>query len=233
MFKSSLLVLTIILGLGVSGMATAQQATSTEPVANVSNVPSVDLKQKILIEETGSGISALIKAAKVMEISSMAGSAGTTPDLLKVKILGQDYKIRILANTNVVRHYWGKSPLDLSEFSVGDIINVLGTLDSTDFFLINAKTVRNVSIQQKHGVFSGTIKSITPPSSFILETARASSLLVNTDANTKIYQGKELKTFSDLQIGMSVLVRGIWNRTLTKIQALIVRIKPTAVISNP
>jgi len=61
-----------------------------------------------------------------------------------------------------------------------------------------------------------------------METKRTgtTTLIVNTDSNTKIYSGKNLKSFSDLQTGIKVMVRGIWDRTLTKIQALLVRIKP-------
>lgn len=195
--------------------------------SNIANVLKSDLRQRIQVEETSAGNMAWITGAKIVEIS---GLGTTTSKLIKVKIFGQDYKIEVFAGTNVVRQHWGKSEIDLSEFSVGDIINVYGTLDSTDYFLIHAKTVRNVSIQKLHAVFTGNILSVSSSTnSFTMEAKRtgANTLIVNTDANTKIYSGKILKSFSDLQVGTKVTVRGIWDRALSKIQALLVRIKPT------
>ena len=220
---STLYILFLLFAVGFATVGTVLADQDKEPKANTANVPSKDLKQQILIEETGQGNMALIKGAKVVEITS---TGGTTPNLLKVKIFGQDYKIQIVEGTNVVRHYWGKSSADLSEFSVGDIVNAYGQLDATDAFLVKAKTVRNVSIQQKHAVFTGIIANIDPAGAFILQTQRAGSLAVVTSPTTQIYQGKVLKSFSDLQVGMKVLVRGIWNKTLNKIQALLIRINP-------
>lgn len=229
MSKKILIALLIIFGLGIVGLTMAHEDKNDfEPKANISDVAPIYLKQKILIEETSEGNMILIKAAKVTEISSTGGS--TTPNLLKVKIFGQDYKIDILADTNVVRHNWGKSEVNLSEFSVGDIVNAYGTLDATDSFLIHAKTVRDVSIQKKHAVLNGTIQSInSSDKSFVLQTEKKGPVTVTTDTNTKIYQGKVEKTFSDLQTGLKVLVRGIWDTTLSKVQALLIRIKPMEV----
>ena len=213
----------------ITGLALAKDNDNDKDdvKSNIANVLKSDLKQRIQIEETSAGNMAWITGAKVVEIS---GVGTTTSKLLKVKVFGQDYKVEVSANTKVVRQHWGKSEIDLSEFSVGDIVNAYGTLDSTDYFLIHAKTVRNVSIQKLHAVFTGNILTVsTSTSSFTMEAkgTRANTLLVNTDSNTKIYSGKILKSFSDLQVGTKVMVRGIWDRTLSKVQALLVRMKPT------
>jgi len=221
--KKILIVSLIILGFLVTAFV---QAKSEDIRPNVSNVLREDLKQKIQINETSSGNMAWLTGAKITEIS---GTATATPNLIKVKVFGQDYKIDVSATTNVVRYSWGKSVINLSEFSVGDIINVYGTLDSTDYFLVHAKTVRNVSIQKLHAVFTGNILSIaSSTNSFTMEAKRTgiATLTVNTDSNTKIYSGKNLKSFSDLQVGMTVMTRGIWDRTMSKIQALLIRMKP-------
>lgn len=216
----------------VIGMAQAKE-NNNEPLPNIANILKGNLKQMISIEETGNGNLAWLKGAKITEISSLMSTSTattTTPNLLKVKIFGQDYKIQVMGDTNVVRYSWGKSEINLSEFSVGDIINVYGTLDSTDYFLIHAKTIRNVSIQKIHTVLNGTIQNIaSSTNSFTLQTGKNSSTTVNTDSNTKIYQGKTLKTFSDLQTGTKVMVRGLLNKALAKVQALLIRIKPAEV----
>lgn len=223
MRKFSLLLFAILLGLTIAGIGFVQAQRGLE--TNIADIPVKELKQMLQVNETSAGIMVWAKGAVITEISSLEG--GTTPNLLKVKIFNQEGKVHITENTNVVRHYWGKSPIDLSEFSVGDIVNIYGTLDSQDTTLVHAKTVRNVSIQKRHAVFQGEIKSITPPDTFTMETAKRGFLTIVTKPDTKIYLGKELKTFSDLQIGTKVLVRGVWDKTLSKVQALVIRIKPT------
>ena len=224
--KKFLLGLAILAALVSVGVVQAKNDNSNDGdiKPNTANVLKSDLKQKIQIDETSAGNIVRLTGAKITEISGT-----TTNNLIKVKVFGQDYKVQIATDTNVVRQYWGKSAIDLSEFSVGDIIKVYGTLDTADYFLVHAKIVRNVSIQKLHAVFTGNILNIASSTgSFTIEAKRngTSSLLVNTDSNTKIYQGKNLKSFSNLKVGTKVMVRGIWDKTLSKIQALLIRIKP-------
>ena len=217
---------------GGSALAKGPKEPLAEPHFNITDVPKKELKQKILIEETGEGTQILIKSAQVAEISSLSG--GSIPDLLKVKIFGQDYKIHRMPDAKVVFHSWGRS--DISEFSVGDIVNAFGTLDDTDSFLVHAKTIRNVSFQFKHRAFVGEITKIpatsfaTPTTDFILRTLEKGEQKVIITEKTKIFEGKAQKTISDLQVGMRVMVRGLWNKTLSEIKALIIKIKPTEVI---
>ena len=224
--KKFLLGLAILAALVSVGVVQAKNDNSNDGdiKPNTANVLKSDLKQKVQIDETSTGNIVRLTGAKITEISGT-----TTNNLIKVKVFGQDYKVQIATDTNVVRQYWGKSAIDLSEFSVGDIIKVYGTLDAADYFLVHAKIVRNVSIQKLHAVFTGNILNIASSTgSFTIEAKRngTSSFLVNTDSNTKIYQGKNLKSFSNLKVGTKVMVRGIWDKTLSKIQALLIRIKP-------
>jgi hypothetical protein len=192
---------------------------------NITGVATSDLKQRIQIEETSSGNTVWLTGAKIVEINTTASSS--VPNLIKVKIFGQDYKVKIASDTNVVRQYWGKSEVNLSEFSVGDIVNVYGTLDSSDYFSVNAKTVRNVSIQKLQAVLNGEISTIaSSSSSFVMQTKKSGTTTVTTSSSTKIYSGKDLKSFSDLQTGMKVTVRGVWDKTLSTIQALLIRMNP-------
>lgn len=193
---------------------------------NIDNIQKSDLKQRIQIDETSAGNMAWITGAKIIGIS---GPSTSTPNLINVTVFGQNYKIEVGTSTNVVRQYWGKSEIDLSEFSVGDIVNTYGILDSADYFLIHAKTVRNVSIQKLNVVINGTILSIsTSTNSFMIEATKTGTSTINViiDANTKIYSGDTLKLFSDLQNGTKVTVRGIWDRTKSYVQALLIRMKP-------
>ncbi|MDP1629539.1 MAG: DUF5666 domain-containing protein [bacterium] len=185
---------------------------------NIADIPAVDLKAHLSLTELGTGkIEALIKAGVISEIAGDSAS-------LKVKIFNTEYKVQISSDTKIVRHYWGTS--QISEFSVGDVVNVHGLLDANDQSVIAAKTIRNVSIQQRHGVFSGEIKLITPPDTFIFQTKERGGQTVQVGGETRIFFGRESKSFSDLAVGMEGVVRGIWDKTLSKIQALLITMRP-------
>ena len=185
---------------------------------NIANIPGVELRQHLSLTELGNGrVEALIKAGVISEI---AGDGA----FIKVKIFNAEYKATISSDTNIVRNSWGAS--ELSEFSVGDIVNVHGFMDTGDYATIVTRTIRNVSIQKLHGVFQGAIKEIVSPGVFSFESRDRGVLTVMTGEETKIFIGRELKNFADLQVGMTGLVRGIWDRTLSKVQALLIIMKP-------
>ncbi len=153
----------------------------------------------------------LIKAARVVELGS---------GYVKVAVFGYEgIKINIANDAKVVRHYWGDSLLE--EFSVGDVVNVHGYLSKSERFAVDAKTVRNISIQAAHGVFRGVIKSVASDS-FILETEKRGNQTVMVGLRTKIVVGAKLGNMADIKPGMKVLVRGIWNKDLSKISANII-----------
>ncbi len=209
---------------------------------NIVNVEEKDLRQELSIKENvGKGrvvclalgvcppssvgaTEVLMKAAKVSE---------TGADYLKISIFGYSYKID-MASANIVRHYWGASNLD--EFSAGDIVNVHGYLDGADNYLVHAKTVRNVSIQKVHNVFKGVVESVaSSTSSFVMKTEERGSQTVSVSADTKIIlEGEKIVcvkapcpavasvmvgSFSDLNAGDEVVVRGLWDKTLSTIRA--------------
>ena len=184
---------------------------------NLADISSQELRQNLSLVELGNGrVEALIKAGVISEIASDGA-------FIKVKIFNAEYKASISSNTNIIRNTWGDSKL--SEFSVGDIVNVHGFMDAGDYATIITRTIRNVSIQKLHGVFQGEIKEIVSPGVFSFES-KGKILTVTTGDNTKIFVGREAKSFSDLLVGMTGLVRGVWDRTLSKVQALLVIMKP-------
>lgn len=160
-----------------------------------------------------SAIEILMKASKVTEIGD---------NYLKVSVFQYAYKIDISA-ANIVRHTWG--PSNISEFSVGDIINVWGYLDETDTSLVHAKTIRNVSVQKIYGVFRGIIASIdSANNTFVLKTGEKGNQTVVVSSDTKIINGTTTASFADLQVGMGAVVRGVWDRTLSRIKAQTINI---------
>jgi len=58
-----------------------------------------------------------------------------------------------------------------------------------------------------------------------MTTEERGSQTVNITADTKITKGTTTAAFGDIQVGAKILVRGIWNKTLAKIQAILIDIK--------
>jgi len=191
------------------------------PLAIADTSPSItagiskeDLRQSLSIKEIPGQASneVLIKAAKITSIGS---------NLLNISIFGYSYKIDISTNAKVLRQTWGVSSID--EFSVGDVVNVWGYLDSGDNYLIHAQTIRDLSIQKMHGVFKGTIDSInSTDKTFVLKTEERGNQTVIVSDSTKIIGGITTGSFPDLQVSLPVVVRGVWNKTLSKIQAEVI-----------
>ncbi len=219
-----------------------ENAVSVKPI--ITDVRDSDLRQDLSIKENkgaiyrckelgdrcpdfGNGkssIEVVIKAGKVTEIGT---------DLIKVSIFGQTFSVKLAGTTKIVRYFWGSSSID--ELSVGDIVNVWGYMDASDYATINAKTVRDVSIQSKHGVFKGTVESVGVDS-FIVKTEDKGNQTVLVSADTKIMKPaigivcaqslnvvcpKEIAgTLADIKSGSVVVVRGVWNKTLSQIKAV-------------
>ena len=228
-----------VASLSLAILVKAEESSSASIKPMIKDVSESDLRQSLSIQEirgrvickelntcpvsdSKNSTEVLMKAAKVTEVGA---------NYLKVSIFVYNYKIDT-ASAKVVRNYWGASSID--EISVGDIVNVWGYLDESDYYLVHSQTVRDVSIQKVHAVFKGVIGTITPPDTFVLQTEERGDQIVKVASSTKIVVEAGCATasatttsscpartgsFSDLTAGMKVLVRGIWNKTLNTIQA--------------
>ncbi len=225
-----------------SATTSGADALSVKPI--ITDIRDADLRQDLSIKENkgaiykckelekncpdfGNGkssIEVVIKAGKVTEIGT---------NLIKVSIFGQTFSVKLADTTKIVRNFWGVSSID--EFSVGDIVNVWGYMDASDYSTINAKTVRDVSIQSKHGVFKGTVES-TGIDSFVIKVEGKTNQTVLVGTGTEIVKPatgivcamalnvpcpKEVAgTLADIKVGSVVVVRGVWNKTLSQIKAV-------------
>lgn len=208
------------------------------------------------LSEAKSSTEVSIKSAKVTEIGA---------DYLKISVFSYAYKVNI-SNAKIIRT--SGISLAIKELTIGDIVNIAGSLDGADNYLINASIVKNVSISKKQDIFVGTIGNIMKPDAFILNTdigsgttrdsatgsattgagmaiSASKKLTVIVGANTEIIKTGmpgpcktspcplmmrpdllETKgTFSDLKTGMQVTVRGILDKTSSKIEAQLIILK--------
>lgn len=130
---------------------------------------------------------------------------------------GKSYIVNLDSKTQIRRRFWGKS--ELSEFSVGNMVNVIGKWTDDAHTAIDARLVRNISIQKRFGVFFGDIKSILG-TGWVMSTKseNRADQTVTVTSETKFENRRgESMTQAEVKVGHKVRVRGLWDRTLNTI----------------
>lgn len=160
------------------------------------------------------GNRAIIVNGKVTSIS------GTT---LSVEKDSKTYTVNTDSDTQFRRKFWGKSSLD--EFSVGNMVNVIGHWTDDAHTTVLAKQVRNLSIQKRYGIFFGVVKSLSA-NGWVMSTVseKRADQTVTVSSTTKFTNRKEETiSQSDVKIGARVRVRGLWDssaNTVTEVSAV-------------
>jgi len=201
---------------------------------NVKNVEDADLKQSLSINEIkGKTICKNIdncpKNNEDSEIEVNLKSAvvtGIANNVLSVKIFDLNYNVDV-SNAKILRAQWIGS--NLNDFSTGDIVNIYGFLDKDNPHLINAQTVRNISIYKNLIIFNGLISNLSN-NTFVLKTETNNTINVIINNETKIIRvepatcimiyppadcPKSISTiinFTDLREDERAIVRGNWEK---------------------
>jgi len=129
---------------------------------------------------------------------------------------GKIYQVNITEKTQLRRRFWGKS--SLSEFSVGDEVNVIGRFTDETKTTIDAVLIRNLSIQRRWGVFFGEVLS-KEGSVLTIKTIGRGELKVYLTNSTKLVNRRgETITLNDIQVGHRIRVKGVWNKDLKEIK---------------
>ena len=128
---------------------------------------------------------------------------------------GETYEVNISEETRLVRRFGGKG--ELSEFSIGNKVNVFGRFTDEEQLTIDARLIRNLSVQKRWGVFFGEVTAENS-GNFVMETIQRGDLTVYYDAETKFFDHeKETIASGDIEVGMRVRVKGVWDKSLDKI----------------
>lgn len=127
---------------------------------------------------------------------------------------GKAYKVNMSTTTNLIREFGGKS--SLTEFSVGDKIIVFGKFTDSSQTTIDANTIRDISIQKRWGAFFGKVTTINSDN-FVMTTIERGTQTVYF-GTAKFVNRKEVGIiYGDVKIGDRVRVKGVWDKTLNKI----------------
>lgn len=162
----------------------------------------LDLKDKI---QAVKAERAHLKNVKITAI----GSNSVTVDNA-----GTSVTVNISDKTQLRRRFWGKS--ELTEFSVGDKVDVIGKWTDDTKTAINAVLIRNESIQKRFGVFFGTVKSLTG-TEFAMTTIQRDDETVTIGTAKLINRKGGAITQADIKVGDRVRVRGLWDSNLKTI----------------
>ncbi len=151
---------------------------------------------------------------------------------LIVSLKSHTYTIATDNNTKVIRRFGAAS--SLGQISVGDLINVSGTWTDATKNTVNAKLIRDGSIQERHDTFSGSVISVTG-TGFLLQSAKRGQQTVIAGSNTKIIDRKgHTLSISSIVANDKVRVDGLWDRTSKTITATTIRdISQPAKIAKP
>ncbi|MEK7633940.1 MAG: hypothetical protein AAB437_03800 [Patescibacteria group bacterium] len=131
-------------------------------------------------------------------------------------LTGEDgtYQINITDKTQLLRKFGGKSKL--GEYSVGDDVMVIGKFTDDTKKIIEAKVIRNLSIQKRFGAFFGKV-TVRNADNFVMETAERGTQTVYFGSAKFVGRNEKSMTYSDIKMGDRVRVKGVWDKTLSKI----------------
>lgn len=139
-----------------------------------------------------------------------------TGNVLTVQQGQTNLTISTTDKTEFKRKFGGTS--SLSEFSLNDQLIIIGNkkADSTE---IEASYVRNMSIQRRFAVFVGEVTTKSS-NALTLKTESRGIQTVIISSDTTYKEKNKTITFTDIQIGDKILVKGeLWDRVNDKIDA--------------
>ena len=124
------------------------------------------------------------------------------------------FQINVTGKTQLLMKFGGKS--NLSEYSVGNEVMVIGKFTDETKTTIDAKVIRNLSIQKRRGAFFGKVTAVNNDN-FVMTTIERGTQIVYF-GTAKFVNRKEINiAYGDVKVGDRVRVKGVWDKTLNKI----------------
>jgi hypothetical protein len=174
-------------------------------------------QNKVLLEQIKNQVKEKLQALKFnARITGKINEIGENHIKVSDNRDGKIYQVNMTEKTQLRRRFWGKS--SLSEFSVGDEVNVIGRFTDETKTTIDAVLIRNLSIQRRWGVFFGEVLS-KEGSVLTIKTIGRGELKVYLTNSTKLVNRRgETITLNDIQVGHRIRVKGVWNKDLKEIK---------------
>lgn len=158
-----------------------------------------------------------IMIKRTTKTGTVQSVSGTTISLTDKK--GTTFTINV-AGAKLMRRY-GATIVDASLIQNGDTLVATGLQNGTTF---TAQTIRDNSLQARNGTFTGSVTAVNG-ASFTLQSKNRGAQTINTTSTTVFKKGKAAATLSDIVVGQTVMVSGVWDRTNSNVTATKVMIK--------
>lgn len=163
------------------------------------------LKETLKTKAKKMGLSAKLTG----EITAISGNT------LSVKQGDKSYTVNVGDSTKLYRRFGAKATL--SEFAVGNKINIVGTWTDESKIAINASYIRDVSVMKKFGTFVGKVTSKSD-GSFVIEPKVRQTQTIMVSSTTKYTdRNKNAITYADIAVGDRVQTRGVWDKSNKKV----------------
>lgn len=152
----------------------------------------------------------------VNTVGTVSSVTGTTINLAGKN--GTAYTVNT-TGAKLSRHYG--AALLITDIQNGDTLSVTGQVLGTN---IAAKKIRDDSLQARYGTFSGTVSAVSS-TGFSLQSKDRGAQTVNTTSTTVFKKGNQTARLTDVTVGQTVSVGGVWDRTNSNVTANRVTIK--------
>lgn len=126
------------------------------------------------------------------------------------------YLVTTDENTQLRRRFWGKATLE--EMAPGDLVNVVGRWTDNTKTAIQARLVRDLSIQKRYGIFFGTVTAVSG-NTWTINLVVREPQTVTVSSTTKITDRKG-NPLTTVNVNDRVRIRGLWNmvaNTITEV----------------
>ncbi len=171
-------------------------------------------KRKDLLQNIKEKLRKRFAKAVLGEVTGISGATLT----IKTKG-GTTVTVLTDENTRFVRNYWGN--VSLGDIQVGHRIVVFGRFTDESQTTVQARLIRDQSLQKRHGVMFGEVTSKTD-GAITIKTKNRGDQTVTFDSQTKFVNRRNQSiTESDIQVGHKVRIKGLWDKetkTLTQVR---------------
>lgn len=151
----------------------------------------------------------VLKDAKVT--SKNGNALGVSSD-------GKNYTVNVTDSTIIVRRYYGKTTID--DIQVGHILMVLGLYTDDAQTVIDAKLIRDLSIQKRFGAFVGTVTAVSGNIITFNTVHRGEQKAVTDSSTVFVNRRGETIQLADIKVGHRIRVKGMWDNSVDTISEI-------------
>jgi hypothetical protein len=206
----------VVLSLGSLSPVFSIEPTATRPGEVRKELRQEIKEDRMALKEDTKALRKMVGTRGVFsKVTLTAKTSDTAPTTLTVTREGKTYTINVTTNTQIRRRFGGKGTL--SDLQINDSLDIAGKWVDEAQTTVEAKVVRDESVQKRLAVFVGKVKSITG-STIVIESVARGNQTVTVAATTKIVSRKETTlALTDIKEGHIIRVKGVWNNQLNTV----------------